>query len=69
MSIPKFSYYWSKRPVIRKSWITDLLETTTRKCLMVAESVFADSELEEDSVIRSFQITAADGKKCDTKHF
>jgi len=31
--------------------------------------VFADSELEEDSVIRNFRITAADGKNYDTKHY
>ena len=31
--------------------------------------MFADSELEEDSVIRNFRITAADGKSYDTKHY
>ena len=31
--------------------------------------VFSDSELEEDSVIRNFRITAADGKSYDTKHY
>jgi len=33
------------------------------------KKVFEDSELEEDSVIRSFRITAADGKTYDTKHY
>ncbi len=33
------------------------------------KKVFADSELEEDSVIRNFRITAADGKSYNTKHY
>ena len=33
------------------------------------KKLFADSELEEDSVIRNFRITAADGKSYDTKHY
>jgi hypothetical protein len=33
------------------------------------KKVFADSELEEDSVIRNIRITAADGKSYDTKHY
>lgn len=33
------------------------------------KKVFADSELEEASVIRNFRITAADGKTYDTKHY
>lgn len=31
--------------------------------------IFADSELQEDSVIRKFRITAADGKSYLTKHY
>ncbi len=31
--------------------------------------VFSDSELEENSVIRNFRITAADGKHYSTKHY
>ena len=33
------------------------------------KKVFSDSELEEDSVIRNFRITAADGKSYNTKHY
>ena len=33
------------------------------------KKIFEDSELTEDSVIRNFRITAADGKTYDTKHY
>ncbi len=33
------------------------------------KNVFSDSELQEDSVIRNFRITAADGKNYNTKHY
>jgi len=33
------------------------------------KKVFSDDELEENSVIRNFRITAADGKSYDTKHY
>ena len=33
------------------------------------KKVFADSELQEDSVIRNFRITAADGKNYNTNHY
>ena len=33
------------------------------------KKVFTDSELEEDSVIRNFRITAADGKNYNTRHY
>jgi len=33
------------------------------------KKVFSDSELEEDSVIRNFRITATDGKNYNTKHY
>ncbi len=33
------------------------------------KKVFSDSELEENSVIRNFRITAADGKNYNTKHY
>lgn len=33
------------------------------------KKIFIDSELEENSVIRNFRITAVDGKKYNTKHY
>ncbi len=33
------------------------------------KKIFADSELQEDSVIRNFRITASDGKTYTTKHY
>jgi len=33
------------------------------------KKIFSDSELQEDSVIRNFRITAGDGKTYDTKHY
>lgn len=33
------------------------------------KKVFADNELQENSVIRNFRITAADGKTYDTQHY
>jgi len=33
------------------------------------KNIFADSELEEDSVIRKFRITASDGKNYNTLHY
>ncbi len=33
------------------------------------KKIFSDSELQEDSVIRNFRITATDGKNYDTNHY
>ena len=33
------------------------------------KKIFSDSELEENSVIRNFRITAKDGKSYNTKHY
>lgn len=33
------------------------------------KNIFADSELQEDAVIRKFRITATDGKNYNTKHY
>ena len=55
-------------------WLTQkmmgaLYDVETQTINYHLKKVFADSELQEDSVIRNFRITAADGKSYDTKHY
>jgi hypothetical protein len=55
-------------------WITQkmmalLYDVETHTINYHLKKVFADSELDEGSVIRNFRITAADGKSYDTKHY
>jgi hypothetical protein len=55
-------------------WLTQkmmgiLYDVKTHTINYHLKRVFADSELEEDSVIRNFRITAADGKNYKTKHY
>lgn len=55
-------------------WITQkmmalLYDVDVRTINYHLKKVFSDSELEADSVIRNFRITAADGKSYNTKHY
>jgi len=55
-------------------WLTQkmmgvLYDVETHTINYHLKKVFADSELEEGSVIRNFRITAADGKSYNTKHY
>ena len=55
-------------------WLTQkmmglLYDVETHTINYHLKKVFADSELEEDAVIRNFRITAADGKSYNTKHY
>lgn len=55
-------------------WLTQkmmasLYDVETHTINYHLKKVFADSELQESSVIRNFRITAADGKRYDTKHY
>jgi hypothetical protein len=55
-------------------WLTQkmmgqLYDVGTQTINYHLKKVFADSELAEEAVIRSFRITAADGKSYDTKHY
>jgi len=55
-------------------WLTQkmmglLYDVETQTINYHLKKVFSDSELEEDSVIRNFRITAADGKRYNTKHY
>ena len=55
-------------------WITQkmmglLYDVETQTINYHLKKVFSDRELAEDSVIRDFRITAADGKSYNTKHY
>ena len=55
-------------------WLTQKIMTTlydveTHTINYHIKKIFADSELEESSVIRKFRITAADGKTYDANHY
>ena len=55
-------------------WLTQkmmatLYDVQTHTVNYHLKKVFVDSELQEDSVIRNFRITAADGKSYHTKHY
>ncbi|WP_163338759.1 virulence RhuM family protein [Desulfopila sp. IMCC35008] len=55
-------------------WLTQkmmgvLYDVDVRTVNYHLKKIFSDSELEENSVIRNFRITAADGKNYNTKHY
>jgi len=55
-------------------WLTQkmlgmLYDVETNTINYHLKKIFSDSELEEDSVIRNFRITAKDGKSYSTKHY
>jgi len=55
-------------------WLTQrmmgvLYDVDVRTVNYHLKKIFSDSELQEDSVIRNFRITAADGKTYNTKHY
>ncbi|MGD9973299.1 MAG: hypothetical protein AB7S77_09585 [Desulfatirhabdiaceae bacterium] len=55
-------------------WLTQkmmgvLYDVETHTINYHLKKVFSDSELQENSVIRNFRITAADGKIYNTKHY
>ena len=55
-------------------WLTQkmmgvLYDVNVRTVNEHLKKIFADSELQQDSVIRKFRITASDGKSYDTQHY
>jgi hypothetical protein len=55
-------------------WLTQkmmgvLYDVNVRTVNEHLKKIFADSELQEDSVIRKFRITASDGKNYNTLHY
>jgi len=49
--------------------IADVFDVNVRTVNEHLQNIFKTDELEEDSVIRKFRITAADGKTYDTMHY
>lgn len=55
-------------------WLTqkmmgELYQVATHTINYHIKNIFSDSELQEDSVVRNFRITAADSKNYTTKHY
>ena len=55
-------------------WLTqkmmaELYDVDVRTVNYHLQKIFEDGELSENSVIRNFRITAADGKNYNTKHY
>jgi hypothetical protein len=49
--------------------IAELFDITIPTISEHLKNIFTTKELEENSVIRNFRITASDGKEYDTKHY
>lgn len=54
---------------LSQKMMAQLYDVETPTITYHLKKIFSDSELEEDSVIRNFLITAADGKSYNTKHY
>ena len=54
---------------LSQKMMAELYDVTVPTVNFHLKSVFNDQELSEDSVIRNFLITAADGKNYNTKHY
>lgn len=54
---------------LTRKMIVQLYDVKVRTVSEHLKTIFADTELQEDSVIRKFRITAADGKSYNTQHY
>lgn len=54
---------------LSQKMMAELYNVNVRTVNEHLKKIFADSELEENSVIRKFRITASDGKNYDTQHY
>jgi hypothetical protein len=61
--------YADENVSLTQKMMATLYDVETHTINYHLKKVFSDSELQEDSVIRNFRITAADGKTYNTKHY
>jgi hypothetical protein len=61
--------YANENVWLTQKMMAQLYDVDVRTVSYHLKTVFADSELDADSVIQNFRITAADGKIYDTKHY
>ena len=54
---------------LSQKMMSELYDVNVRTVSEHLKKIFADNELAEDSVIRKFRITAADGKTYNTQHY
>jgi hypothetical protein len=54
---------------LSQKMMAQLYDVDVRTINYHLKKIFSDSELQEESVIRDFRITATDGKSYDTKHY
>ena len=54
---------------LNQSQLAELFDTSVPNIATHIKNIFEDKELDEDSVIKDFLITAADGKQYQVKHY
>ena len=54
---------------LNQSQLAELFDTSVPNIAMHIKNILEDKELDEDSVIKDFLITAADGKQYQVKHY
>ncbi len=63
------AFYADENVWLSQKMIGQLYDVDVRTINYHLKRIFADNELQEDSVIRNFRITATDGKTYDTQHY
>ena len=61
--------YADENPWLSQKMMAVLYDVDVRTISYHLKNVFSDHELEENSVIQFFRITAADGKTYETQHY
>ena len=54
---------------LSQKMMAQLYDVDVRTINYHLKTIFSDSELEEEAVVRNFRITAADSKSYETKHY